>query len=980
VRRTPLFLLLALFAQAAGAESWRDTNAKFWKALQERDLIGLRASCAGTIFEKSRLPIRSVLNTFDFINTCVPETVSVKTGADEVVATIRLTGEGHLVGGSMGPLPVHWTLTFTRSGDDWRIAHVDLGEAVLAREIAKNPTVSAQAAFAAAGPGISRSVLVRVLPIYAMSNHDYHTTRALLDRCDEFTDNAAARAGIDVMKSEVERQNSHFEAAADWACRAMSEAQSIDNPDLMVRALIRTSAIERLQGQTDDAFEHIQMAEKLTPVCDDASLTTFVLLTEGAVAEGIGRRTQAIEYYERAGEASRANGWFEMAAIAEMNTGGLYVDLSYDDIAKRHLLRALDQFVAMGSPYNASVSATTIAGIEQRAGNLTEALAMARKALAFLGPEQHVNRVAALRAMASILVSQKREEEADQVIGQAIAEARKAAYGNLGFPLAEGAEISLRRSETDDAFARASEALQIALALKDDSLSFGANTTLGAVFIRRGQPEKARQALSDAIATSETLRSKFPGDLSNRASYFRDLTLPYERMIGLLAGQGKALDALRWSERKRARALLDGLATASSAPAASQSQRAKALDDQLNQLLQDLVASDATHRAEAQARLASARTDYEEFRASRYLHHPELVPAFDTVQRIDADAERLVANGSAVVEYAVVEDRVLAFAIRRGAAGGVDVKMLRLGAGYASLSKLIEQFAAKVSLRDLEYRPLSRRLYDAVLAPVEGLIDPMHTVCIIPDGALWRLPFGALLDKKGEFFGAGHAFHLASSLAVLRNTKSRRRTKPDSPSLVAFGDPRVSVRGSDFAPLPDADEEVHAIARLYRSSHVFTGSAASRDTALAEIRHAKVIHFATHAIVDDQHPMYSGLLLAGPDGQARILDGRDIGEMRIDAGIAVLSACDTGRGKISDGEGLIGLSWAFGMAGCPSTVVSQWKAASKPASEMMIEFHRRLLAGEAAPEALRGARVKMMGERGRTHPFYWASWVVIGAP
>ena len=143
----------------------------------------------------------------------------------------------------------------------------------------------------------------------------------------------------------------------------------------------------------------------------------------------------------------------------------------------------------------------------------------------------------------------------------------------------------------------------------------------------------------------------------------------------------------------------------------------------------------------------------------------------------------------------------------------------------------------------------------------------------------------------------------------------------------------------------------------------------------------RLLHFAAHGLLNDASPMYSQLVLARPAaGEAD--DGRleawEIMEMDLHADVAVLSACDTGRGRQGRGEGLIGLSWAFSVAGCPTTVVSQWKVDSRSTSKLMLAFHGALADGRAAADALRAAALRVKADRRYAHPFYWAGFIVVG--
>jgi CHAT domain-containing protein len=115
----------------------------------------------------------------------------------------------------------------------------------------------------------------------------------------------------------------------------------------------------------------------------------------------------------------------------------------------------------------------------------------------------------------------------------------------------------------------------------------------------------------------------------------------------------------------------------------------------------------------------------------------------------------------------------------------------------------------------------------------------------------------------------------------------------------------------------------------------------------------------------------------GP-GEDGLLEAWEIKRMKLHARLAVLSACETARGKISDGEGVIGLSWALFAAGCPSEVVSQWKVDSASNTDLMLKFHQRFRAGASAAEAMRDASLALAKDPRYRHPFYWAPFVAIG--
>ena len=191
-------------------------------------------------------------------------------------------------------------------------------------------------------------------------------------------------------------------------------------------------------------------------------------------------------------------------------------------------------------------------------------------------------------------------------------------------------------------------------------------------------------------------------------------------------------------------------------------------------------------------------------------------------------------------------------------------------------------------------------------------------------------------------------------------------------------------------PLPEAERQVNVIRQIYGAakSKVYIGAEASEEHAKAEAGSYRILHFATHGILNDSSPMYSQLLLAQSEGDSNedgMLEAWEIMKLDLNADLVVLSACDTARGRVGAGEGMIGLSWAFFVAGSPTSVLSQWKVDSGSTTELMVEFHRQLKAQMANPadsfsaaRALREADLKLLRSERYRHPFYWAGFVVTG--
>src|SRR5262249_15159089 len=197
----------------------------------------------------------------------------------------------------------------------------------------------------------------------------------------------------------------------------------------------------------------------------------------------------------------------------------------------------------------------------------------------------------------------------------------------------------------------------------------------------------------------------------------------------------------------------------------------------------------------------------------------------------------------------------------------------------------------------------------------------------------------------------------------------------------------LALRQGGPAALPEAEQEVNAVGQLYGAGHrrVYIGPEAREDRIKREAGQASVLHFATHGVLNDASPLHSYLLLArGDSDEDGLLEAWEIMQLDLKAELAILSACETARGRYSAGEGMIGLTWSLFVAGVPATVVSQWKVEAASTRDLLVVFHRGLGSPAAAgkpkmteAQALRHAEMTVMKNPATAHPFYWAGFVLV---
>jgi CHAT domain-containing protein len=408
----------------------------------------------------------------------------------------------------------------------------------------------------------------------------------------------------------------------------------------------------------------------------------------------------------------------------------------------------------------------------------------------------------------------------------------------------------------------------------------------------------------------------------------------------------------------------------------------------------ETAAPDAGRVASLEAERGAARSAYETFEAAVYAKYPELLVQRGGARPFTvAEADGLLPDRSAaLVEYAVTEEASYAFVLTRGD-GGPRLQSYRLAAGRAVLAPLARRLRERLASRDLAFAEDARRLYDLLIVPARASLRGRAHLVIVPDGPLWDVPFQALRDPAGRYVVESAAVSYAPSLTVLRETL-RRPTSGRPATLLAMGKADFGAKGarpavalmSGLDPLPDAERQVRQIGALYgpERSSTWLGVEAREDRFKAEAPRHSVLHLATHGLLDQTSPLYSHVVLSpGGTGSSDdgLLEAWEVLDLKLDADLVVLSACETGRGRIAPGEGIVGTMWAFFVAGSRALLVSQWKVESASTTELMTAFHRRLAQGSGAKaEHLRQASLGLLRDPRYAHPFYWAGFVLVGNP
>ncbi|MBN9661518.1 MAG: CHAT domain-containing protein [Acidobacteria bacterium] len=569
----------------------------------------------------------------------------------------------------------------------------------------------------------------------------------------------------------------------------------------------------------------------------------------------------------------------------------------------------------------------------------------------------------------------------------------------------------LRTGALDDAGRAFQSCLTIAERGRLKRQMQAARSGLAAIAQRRNQPELALEWLQKSVDALESLRSAAPGPelrtglMQRNSAVYSELIQTASSLHQQHPEAGYEKLALTYSERGRARVLLDLLEESRAGFKAGltpqQAARQRALEQKLSTAISRdrEVDSAATHAAVDRAELdlkqwsTELRVENPKFHQLKY---PEPLDAAG-IQKLAAErnvtivvydlgrnSSRVwVADAGGLHSASVPPERIVSAMVRR----------LR-----TSLSKHPAGSAAE------DYREPARQLDRVLIGPIRTHLGKSAATVIVPDGILHYLPFEVLLGPDNRFLIERTAISYAPSASVFgeleRSGSGRARQE-----LFALGNPDFGARaarsaragdtvtrdvyraaGLSLRPLPGTEAETRSITGLFApgSTRLLLGRQANETLLKSEpLRDFRRLHLATHALIDERAPARSGLVLSLVDSgkDDGVLQLSEIMGLTLDADLVTLSACQTGLGALVRGEGMVGFSRAFLFAGARRLAVSLWPVNDTVTPDLMLGFYRGMRDGETPSKALRSVKLQMIKSTipAYRHPHYWAGFVLVGA-
>jgi CHAT domain-containing protein len=730
--------------------------------------------------------------------------------------------------------------------------------------------------------------------------------------------------------------------------RAVAVAEILEDLSLQRLALANVGLIHIRQENYRPALEIWQQEYGLRQQLGEMEGAAESLQLLGFAAYWLNDYGQAIDYYQKSLELARVT---EQRKTEQLSLAGLgdayYYVGDYPQAQQFHrdslaIAEQLEDWQVMATLYNAL--GTDYYALEQP----QEAIAYYEKSLDLAQKLQpRGNTFAnALSGLGQIYFEQNQPSQALDYFHQSLE-----VYRAMGNRYNEGAALSnighvyLQQKRYDQAIANFQRRLAISEEIEEIHGQAQALGEIGLTLILQKKYAEAEAPLRASLALSESIREKLKED-QLKVSFFDTQASVYRLLQLVLIKQNRVERALEIAEQGRARAFAELLA-----------QQLDPQDRRIN------------------------------------LESPDLETIRATVQREQTTVVQysLIDEVNQLYIWVIQPDGKIQF--RQTDLGELDpLPQVNIGQTVTLAQRAIAGERPQALLANpTPHNPLWQ-LEQILIEPIADLLPqgPNQAVIFIPQGPLFSVPFPALTNGRGEALIDRYIPRTMPSLQILALTQQletkfppqvdSQNSKDHKPDLIV-GNPILadSLQQSPYGlgNLPHAEAEAVAIGQLLQTKP-WLGKEATLTAIMPQVREARVIHLATHGLLDNfRQGGLPGAIALTPEGKDNGLwTANDIVQLDLQAKLVVLSACDTGRGKIT-GDGVLGLSRAWLTAGAKSVLVSLWSVPDEPTALLMTNFYQNLAQGKNSATALRDAMVTVRQKYPR--PVNWAGFTVMGA-
>jgi CHAT domain-containing protein len=481
------------------------------------------------------------------------------------------------------------------------------------------------------------------------------------------------------------------------------------------------------------------------------------------------------------------------------------------------------------------------------------------------------------------------------------------------------------------------------------------------IALKDGKPDDAIIFMKRALEVIEQQRASINTDLG-KIGFVGDKQDVYQLLIATLFDKGKIVEAFEYVERAKARALVDLLANRQKFAYKGTSPEKTAA------MLAELTSLEAKSRSYVaddgkDGKSASTRSVMVKVRKDLANAAPQLASLVTVTSPKTAEIQNLLKPNETLLEYYAQGDDLFAFVMMKESIDAVKLS----GKGLTDIISNLRQ--AIQNPKSTDYKAISQKLYDRIIAPVPAVTSKANLI-IVPHGAMHYLPFNMLSSGKDNLIDRVN-IRILPSASVMTFLASRQESVRNKVLIIGnptLGDPKLNLEG--------AEAEAKAIQNIWPDSVLLLRKEATKGIVMKTGNQFRIIHFAAHGIFNVDQPLNSALLLSPDHGDDGTLTVGELYEMTLNADLVTLSACETGIGKISNGDDVVGLTRGFLYAGAASIVASLWPVPDTETMFLMNNFYKHLK-DEIGPNALRNAQLAARGKY--THPYYWAAFQWTGS-
>jgi CHAT domain-containing protein/tetratricopeptide (TPR) repeat protein len=840
--------------------------------------------------------------------------------------------------------------------------------------------------------------------------------------------------------SDVSQAEDQFE-------RALAIAKKIKVPRVLALTDLNLGYLYNNLGNLELALSSYKAALEIWQSINDDQKRASTLAAMAGVYNQQGEKQAAFDLHRQALKLFRNIGHRNGEASALNGIGYLYDTLGDRSESLKSFTRAFELYVAIGNLHYAAVTSGYIGRVRLALGDTDRALASFNRKLEIsreVGDRRMESYT--LRDIADVLAEkgQTKEALAQNQLALSLSHDVKDRRGAATILLAIG-KLAEKSGDKAAALSNYEQALSLMQAVADRRGEVQTLMSLARTKRDLGRLDDARSDIERSLELIEKLRAKVLSP-ALRISYLETVYRHYEFYVDLLmrmhernVSGGYATLALEVNEHARARTLLESLIVA-------RTDIRQGVDPQLLEE-ERVIQQRLNEKAEQQTRLLSSRIQpereaairqevesllgqYKEIEARVRDRSPKYAALTQPRPSNLPSIQRELDEDTVLLEYALGTGRSYCWAVTKHSIESFNLPpRAEINRSAKELYDALSKTGAATPADN--YPTTASDLSKALLEPVAHLL-PGKRLVIVADGILQYIPFTALPEPAGKEGSArvplvvNHeivTLPSISTLAVLRDELHGRMVASRTLAVIADpvfdpNDPRVrrnglharaqvprtvaALRGAEIEPplihaepdnrpliferLPFSLEEAEAILDLARGEKVMRAVGfdanlkAVLDPAIGQYR---IIHFATHALLNNSNPELSGIVLSLVDQSGRSQNGflrlNEIYNLNLSAELVVLSACQTALGQETRGEGLIGLTRGFMYAGVPRVVATLWRINDRVAAEFMRYFYQAMLKQHESPsQALRAAQIAMWQTNRSAIPHYWAAFTLQG--